>query len=247
MSALRSGLTALPMTITLSAFAPVAGRLTDRLGGRRLLLAGLAVYAVGITGLAWISSGTATSLTFVAPLVIAGAGMGFVFAPMTTEAMRDVEPHLSGAASGVLNTARQVGSALGAAVIGAILQNRLLADMDADAARRSAQLPPAYREGFVRAFHDAAHRGLELGSGQSGGVSLPAGLPPSLASRVQAMVHDIFVQAFVSAVRPAFAAVVGVLLVAAVCAGFMVSRHRRPTVGDAEPAMVPAGTPVAGR
>jgi EmrB/QacA subfamily drug resistance transporter len=236
MSPLLSGLTALPMTVTLSAFAPVAGRLTDRVGGRRLLLVGLTTYALGIAGLAWVLSGSATTTTFLLPLIVAGAGMGFVFAPMTTEAMRDITPQMSGAASGVLNTARQIGSALGAAVVGAVLQNRLLAAMDADATRRSAELPAQFRTEFVRSFHEAAHRGLALGTGQTGGIALPADLPAPLAARVQGLIHDIFVSAFLNAARPALAVVVGVLLAAAVCAALMVRRHR-PVLGpDAVPA-----------
>ncbi|MCI4061225.1 DHA2 family efflux MFS transporter permease subunit [Micromonospora sp. R77] len=119
MSPLLAGVTALPWTVTLSAVAPVAGRLTDRLGGRRLLVVGLTAYAAGVFAVAAVPAADATPATFVLPLVLVGIGMGAAIAPTTTEAMRAVRPALAGAASGVLNTARQVGGVLGAAVAGA--------------------------------------------------------------------------------------------------------------------------------
>lgn len=115
MSALQSGLSALPWTLTLCAVAPLAGRLTDRLGGRRLLVSGLALNALGV----------ALFATGPPALVLIGLGMGAAIAPTTTEAMRHVPTDRVGAASGVLNTARQVGAALGAAVIGMAMQSSL--------------------------------------------------------------------------------------------------------------------------
>jgi MFS family permease len=125
MSPLMFGVTGLPWTLTLSAVAPVAGRLADRVGGRVLLVAGLACYAAGVLGVALVGSSTSTAATFVLPLVVVGVGTGMTFAPATTEALRGIAPQQVGAASGVLNTARQVGAALGAAVVGALLQHRL--------------------------------------------------------------------------------------------------------------------------
>lgn len=136
MSPLRSGVTALPMTIALSVVAPVAGRLADRIGGRILLVVGLALYAIGLLGVAVIPTTSATSLTFTLPLIVVGIGMGITIAPAVTEAMREVAPELAGAASGVLNTARQVGAALGAAVLGAVLQSQLASNKTFIAASR---------------------------------------------------------------------------------------------------------------
>lgn len=101
MSALRSGLTALPLTLALSALAPVSGRVADRIGGRLPLAVGLILFAAGVLGVARVS----TASGFLLPLLAVGAGLGFAFAPVTTEAMRTVTPAQVGAASGVLNTA----------------------------------------------------------------------------------------------------------------------------------------------
>ncbi|MFJ6194999.1 MFS transporter [Micromonospora sp. NPDC092111] len=145
MSPLASGLAALPWTVTLSAVAPVAGRLADRVGGRILLMAGLAVQAVGVLGVAVLPGPSSSWRTFAGPLVAIGVGMGLSIAPTTTEAMRGIIPQRAGAASGLLNTARQAGAALGAALIGAVLQNRL-----PDSTHRA-----AFRDGFATASRPA--------------------------------------------------------------------------------------------
>ncbi len=67
--------------------------------------------------------------------------MGFIFAPLTTMAMRNIEPRMAGAASGVLNTVRQVGLVIGTAGVGALLQNRLATSLVTQARQRTAALP----------------------------------------------------------------------------------------------------------
>lgn len=243
MSPLASGLTALPWTIVLSAVAPVAGRLTDRIGGRRLLVGGLAVYAVGVLGVAYLPGRHAGAAAFVLPLMLVGVGMGASIAPTTTVAMRDILPAQAGAASGVLNTARQVGAALGAAIVGAVLQGRLAVTLHAEAVRSAAGLPPELGHRFVDGFTAAAGRGLQLGTGQHGGITPPADLPPDRAGHFQDLVADTFSRAFLPAARPAMIVVAAALVTGSVLAAFI----RRPvtitvaaTAAPAEPELTPA-------
>jgi EmrB/QacA subfamily drug resistance transporter len=213
MSALKAGVVALPWTVVMSATAPVAGRLADRVGGRLLLSGGLATFAVGALGVAYLPSATSGGLAYAGPLVLVGLGIGATIAPATTEAMRPVAADLSGAASGLLNTARQVGGALGAAVVGAVLQNRLVHTAQAAAADHAGQLAAPLREPFRAGFRETAARGLQLGAGQSGGVSTPTGLSGGDAAHFTALVHQAFAEALVAASRTAFTvtAVVGLL------------------------------------
>ena len=107
-SAIRAG-TITPITLTMAAVSPFTGRLTDRIGGRCLLLVGFVLAAAGVAGVAAVESVNAGSFTFTLPFVAIGLGMGCVIAPLATEALREVPPVLAGAASGMLDTSRQLG------------------------------------------------------------------------------------------------------------------------------------------
>jgi hypothetical protein len=129
--------------------------------------------------------------------------------------MRDIPPVMTGAASGLLNTSRQVGGAIGAAVVGAVMQNQLVSAMHNQAVADSAQLPSSFRQSFIDGFATAATNGFQVGRGQSGGAQLPAGLPPQAARLVEQLIHDVFVNGFVTAMRPTLAVPVAVLVAGA--------------------------------
>lgn len=230
MSALVAGLTGVPLSLLVALVAPLSGRLADRIGSKYLILLGLVANAAGLFGCAAVDSAAATPLTFALALAVAGFGMGCTFAPLTTEAMRTVPADLSGAASGVLNAVRQVGSAFGAAILGAVLQHQLATALPAQAASLGTRLPASLRSGFVRAFSHAVRGGLQLGSGQGGGARLPAGVPLQAIDLVHRLANEVFADAFVRALRPTTDVAVGVLLLSAVaCLAAIPSR--RATVG----------------
>lgn len=240
MSPLMSGVTGLPLTLALSAVAPAAGRLSDRIGGRILLIVGLVLYALGVLGVAYLPTISSRSVIFILPMLVIGIGMGLTYAPATTEAMRGIEPQRSGAASGVLNTARQVGAAFGAAVIGAVLQNRLIDALTHEARERVARLPVAARAPYLNGFRKAAAHGLHMGIGQTGGVAAPADAPPSTVRLFNQVVRETFGDGFISATRPTLGVVTAVLLVAALLAWFMVDRRPTTVVVSAREDAVPS-------
>lgn len=133
-SALKAGLVGAPMWVMTLLVSPFAGQLADRLGGKAVLIAGLTLYAIGTTWIVVIADVGTDWTAFLPAFIVGGIGAGGVFAPMATEAMRNVPAHLAGAASGVNNTIRQVGSVLGGAAVGAILQSRLAGTSGAAAA-----------------------------------------------------------------------------------------------------------------
>jgi EmrB/QacA subfamily drug resistance transporter len=226
-SALEAGLIMAPSSVASMLLAPVAGRLSDRIGGRFILMGGLTLYGLGSLWLTLVADVGTPWTAFVAPFLLSGIGIGGVFAPMATEATRNVPPRLAGAASGVNNTVRQVGSVLGGAVVGAVLQNRL-----ADALREEA-LPPQARTGFVDGFAGAAKGGLEIGAAHHGTTpKVPAGAAPGVAQRVQELAGDVFAHGFVQAMKPTLLVpIVVALLGAAACLG--VRRYRTPEAGPA--------------
>ncbi|MFI1509487.1 DHA2 family efflux MFS transporter permease subunit [Streptomyces sp. NPDC020597] len=129
MSAMKAGLVLAPSSVVSMALGPFAGRLADRVGGKPLLLAGLTLYACGIAAIAAIAGPATPWYAFLPATLLTGLGIGCTVAPMSTEAMRRIPPHLAGAASGVNNTVRQTGSVIGAATVSALLQNRLTAEL----------------------------------------------------------------------------------------------------------------------
>jgi hypothetical protein len=164
-----------------------------------------------------------------------GAGMGLLFAPMMTVAMRRITPRSAASASAVLNTTRQLGGVLGASIAGAVLQNRLAVELHDRAVTSSAALPAGARAGFVDGFARAARAGLEVGRGQDGGARLPAGLPPAARLQVQHLVHDVFTGAYVGAMRPTVLVAVAVLLLAALTCLLVVGGRGAAAAEEAEP------------
>ena len=201
-SALKAGLTMAPASLVSMFVAPVAGRMTDKIGGKFILMSGLILFGAGMGWIALIAQPDSSWTVFLAPLIVAGLGMGCIFAPMVTVGMRNIEPRMAGAASGVLNTIRQVGLVIGTATVGALLQNRLVSAMAAQASARSAALPPQVRGRFVAGIENSAKNGIQVEAGQSGGsTNLGPGLPARVAAEIARIGHDVFTFAYVTAMR----------------------------------------------
>jgi EmrB/QacA subfamily drug resistance transporter len=119
-SATKTGAAFLPMTILIILIAPIAGKSSDKIGSRSLMTAGMLCLAASLA----IFSRLGLESTFwdIFPgLIVGGFGMGLVMTPMTAAALGSVPVEKSGVGSGVLNTFRQLGGALGIAVMGAIV------------------------------------------------------------------------------------------------------------------------------
>ncbi|WP_327147452.1 MFS transporter [Nocardia sp. NBC_01329] len=117
---LESGIRTMPWTMAPMVVAPLAGLVIDRIGARILLVTGQALLAVA---LAWMAATTSVDLaygTFVAPLLLAGVGMGLTFAPLATVVMGAVPESDRSMASGTNNTVREVGVAMGIAVLASV-------------------------------------------------------------------------------------------------------------------------------
>jgi MFS family permease len=194
------------MSLTSMVVAPFAGRLADRFNGKYILFVGLSLFALGMGLVIWVASLTAQGTTFTPALIVAGFGMGCTFAPLVTMAMRDIVPSEAGAASGFINTIRQVGGALGTAVVGALLQNQLAGYMHSEAVRYSATLPSRFRPQFIAGFSHAAKGGFQIGRGQTGASThLPAGVPPAVAHQIGALSQTVFHHAYLLAMKPTLA------------------------------------------
>ncbi len=216
-SALKAGLALAPASVISMFIAPVAGRLSDRIGGKFILMTGLTSFAVGMGWIALTAQVNSPWYHFLPGLIIAGFGMGCTFAPMTTVAMRDVQYQMAGAASGVLNTTRQVGAVIGTAAVGALLQNRLSVALVSQARTRTTALPPATRDHLIAGFQATAQNGVGVGAGQGGAsVRLPQGLPAQLVGEIEQVAHAIFTNGYVEAMRWTMVMPIVVLVIGAV-------------------------------
>jgi EmrB/QacA subfamily drug resistance transporter len=119
-SPLEAGLRTLPWTGMPVLVAPVAGALSDRIGGRSLLATGLALQAIGLGWLAAVASPTVPYATLVPAFVVAGVGMSLFFAPVANVVLSSVRRDQEGIASGANNAIRELGGVLGIAVLGAV-------------------------------------------------------------------------------------------------------------------------------
>jgi EmrB/QacA subfamily drug resistance transporter len=118
----KAGAIFLPMTVLIIVVAPIAGKLSDRVGSRWLMGAGMSI--LGVSLLLYQRIGVHSSFVSLLPqLVLGGVGMALTMSPMTSAAMGAVPPDKAGVGSGVLNSFRQMGGSLGIALMGAILLN----------------------------------------------------------------------------------------------------------------------------
>jgi EmrB/QacA subfamily drug resistance transporter len=123
-SPLDSGLRTLPWTAMPVFVAPIAGALSDKIGGRPLLVTGLAMQA---TSLAWMASVTSVHVAYsslVPPFILGGVGMGLFFAPVANVVLSSVRRDQEGIASGTNNAIRELGGVFGIAVLASIFTAR---------------------------------------------------------------------------------------------------------------------------
>ena len=123
-SPFESGLRFLPVSVLSFIAAPLAGKLAERYSVRFFLTAGLALVGTGLVLMSGITPSDGWT-TLLAGFILGGIGIGFINPPLATAAIGVVEPRRSGAASGINSTFRQVGTAVGIAGLGAILQAKL--------------------------------------------------------------------------------------------------------------------------
>src|SRR5919202_3199266 len=142
-SPIQAGAALLPWTVMIVIFAPIAGKLSDRVGSRWLIAGGMTVVAVCCLLLSTVTLHS-TFWHMLPAFILGGLGMSFVMTPMSAAAMGAAPVAKAGVASGVLNTFRQVGVALGIAITGAIV-----ADRAAAAARGGASRPEAFVHGLT--------------------------------------------------------------------------------------------------
>jgi EmrB/QacA subfamily drug resistance transporter len=150
-SALKAGLSYLPLAIAIIVSAGAASVLVTKFGFKPILLVGMGLVTVALLWFGQVPVRGSYVSDLLGPMVIAAVGLGFAFVPVTIGAMTGVSEDQSGLASGLINTSQQVGGALGLAVLGSIASSKT-ADLVAAAKGAPTAIPNALTEGFQTAF-----------------------------------------------------------------------------------------------
>lgn len=160
-SAIRTGLAFLPINVGIGIMATVAGRLMAKVPPRLVAAPGLVVAALGAIWLSSLTPGSSYVSTLMPAMFVLSLGLGATFVPLTLGAVRGVDDGDTGIASAVLNTAQQIGGAVGVATLAAVshsFMNDRIQRVDGQVPRQSAgpALPERVLEamtyGHTRAF-----------------------------------------------------------------------------------------------
>ncbi|HVW31571.1 MAG TPA: DHA2 family efflux MFS transporter permease subunit [Acidimicrobiia bacterium] len=214
-SALQSGVRLLPVAGVLMVAAPLSAGFVRAFGTKLVVAAGLGLVAVAL----FVFSGTTTSSGYAhvaLVLLIIGAGMGLAMAPATDSIMGSVPPERAGVGSAMNDTTREIGGALGVAILGSITNALYLSRITAN---------PVFA-GVAAASPQAASA---VKSSIGGAAIVAAALPATAARAVTAAANDAFIHALDRTVLVAAAVAVAGALVALA----FLPAGVRPATGDA--------------
>lgn len=233
-SAIKAGLVMTPLAAVVIVASPTSGTLSDRIGPKWLMFVGMLIAALGffLTRRVMVMDGSWQSM--VLPFAVAGFGIGMVMPPSTSAVMGSVAPEKAGQASGVLSSVRQIGSVLGIAVMGAVLQNRAVTYIQEGVAAKLDAAPFPLSDAAKQQILDAVgSSAVNMGQMRTGGgfeAAMPpgvsdmvAGLPDSVAQQVTAFFKDLFSMDFIMgefarAMRTTYILSIGLTLIGALLA-----------------------------
>jgi EmrB/QacA subfamily drug resistance transporter len=177
-SAMEAGVRSLPMTMMVLFVAPLAGRANIKVGPRPLMTVGMLMMTACLLQLSRLEVNSSYNMIWPA-YIIGGAGIAMTMPSVSAAAMAAVDPRKAGVASGVVNSARQVGGALGIAVLGSVVATRAHNAWESSIAG----LPPA--------AHTKAEKLSELVAGGQGERIAHIAGPQAQAQALQAFVHGV--------------------------------------------------------
>ena len=173
LSAFNAGLTFLPMAISVFIFAPVAGVLATRFGPKWIVTTGMTLEAIALFSLSQIISADNPVYYLYPILVIYGAGVGLAISQLTSTVLLSIPWQKAGVGSGANNTVRQIGSAFGIAVIGAVLVAQISTVGQADLAASTVNFGPL-RSALATALNSGLSGGIDPSFIASFGRNAPA-------------------------------------------------------------------------
>ncbi len=184
LSAFQTGVLFLPFALANFSFAPLAGFLSSRFGAKWVVTVGMICEATAIFLLSRIIQVDTPFATFIPVLILYGAGVGLALAQLTNLTLSDIPRAQAGAGSGANNTVRQIGAAIGVAILGAIFTAQIASVGKAELGVNPA-VPPAAKPGIEQALDS----GLSSGT-PTPGTGVPAGVANSPVGQAIARIFD---------------------------------------------------------
>jgi EmrB/QacA subfamily drug resistance transporter len=182
-SALKSGVAYLPMVGAIMLMAGVSSQLIARIGARPLLIAGSVLSAGGMFWMSRITEHSTYTGSLLGPMLVAGAGLGMLFMPLTLVALSKVQDRDAGLASSLVNTGQQVGGSIGLAILGTVAWTVVSSNIRSSAAAAQAAAARAKAAGhaitLTKAQAAAAQKGIydhAISVGFSHGYVVSAGI-----------------------------------------------------------------------
>jgi MFS transporter, DHA2 family, multidrug resistance protein len=215
-SALGAGVRMLPVALTLGVAAPIAARIVERVGTKRVVASGLITVSLGLLALSRVGV-DANYPYLVFALMVTAVGMGFTMAPSTASIMSAIPMNKAGVGSAVNDTTRELGGALGVAVLGSIVVSHYSSAL----VDKLHSVPPAVAAVATKSVGAAVQIGERIGG--------PTGASVAAAGR----------SAFVEAMGLALLVASGVAFVAALLVGHYLPGRVRGGALDAPAAAEP--------
>lgn len=157
-SALEAGIRTLPMAVGIMVVAPSSARIVERFGAKRVIVVGLVMVAVGLASLSLLDANS-PYLQLAASLVVLALGMGLTMPPSTTLIMSSLPLGKAGVGSAVNDTTRELGGALGVAILGSLLASSYDRDLGPALSGAPAPLAEAARSSLGGALAVAEQLG----------------------------------------------------------------------------------------
>jgi EmrB/QacA subfamily drug resistance transporter len=161
LSAIQAGTWLLPAGIMAFIGGGIGGQFSRRYGPKYVITVGLTLEALGIWWYVAAFSPTTTFLSLLPGLMLHGLGIGFATSQLTNVVLSDIPPQKAGSASGAAGMVRQVGTALGIALIGAIFVSQATGHVRHDL-RRSSDIPPVVQQNVVASVSDGVGGGAPV-------------------------------------------------------------------------------------
>jgi len=194
-SPLKAGAVLIPMSAVMMVLAPTSARIVERIGTKLVLGSGLIVVSVALSLMSLFTVGTSTPMIILTTMLM-GAGMANVMAPATESIMGSLPREKAGVGSAVNDTTRQVGGAVGVALIGSLMASRYGARVDSNLV--GTELPARLID--------------RIGGNIQAGVSIGRDTPGAVGDRIVSVAQD----AFMSGMHLALLVAASITLVAAV-------------------------------